>query len=347
MTRTDRFLRRLSIEPLERRQLLCGSAAAGSVLQSIAQSALLARSHSSSAVSVATSNRANSDSGSQSSESFLVTTLTNSAGTVIGTASYETDTSGNQKLVITVVGAAASTTYAVSIDGTDVGTALTTDANGNARLILTSAATTTNTNASSALTGKCGGSNATTGTLPTGFTLAAGNTISLASSDTSVDLLSGTFATATGNIGERGGSGDDDSGEGCHGDNGATVAKVVATLSDSASASGKAVFTTITHADGTTDEVLRVRVTGAAASTDLEIVIDGTSIGTLTTDANGNGYAIFSSNPKNSHVGQLPTGLTTPPTSITVGATITGTFGSSTSSSSSLASASRLSGRRR
>ncbi len=38
MTRTDRFLRRLSVEPLERRQLLCGSAAGGSVLQSIAQS---------------------------------------------------------------------------------------------------------------------------------------------------------------------------------------------------------------------------------------------------------------------------------------------------------------------
>jgi methionine-rich copper-binding protein CopC len=346
MTRTDRFLRRLSVEPLERRQLLCGSAAAGSSLQSIAQSALLARSHSSSAIAVATSNRTNSASGSQDTESFLVTTLTNSAGTVIGTASYETDTSGNQKLVLTVVGAAASTTYAVSIDGTDVGTALTTDANGNAQLILTSATTTTNSNASSALTGKCGSSTAATGTLPTGFTLAAGDTISLASSDTSIDPLSGTFATATGNIGEGG----DGFGEGCHGDNGATVAKVVATLSDSATASGKAVFTTITHSDGTTDEVLRVRVTGAAASTDLEILIDGTSVGTLSTDANGNGYAIFSSNPRNSHVGQLPTGLSTTPTSISVGTTITGTFGSSTtsgSSSSSLASASRLPGRRR
>src|SRR5262249_24499990 len=150
MTRTDRFLRRLSVEPLERRQLLCGSAAAGSVLQSIAQSALLAKSHLSSVIATASNHRNNdAGGGSQASESFLVTTLTDTTGTIVGTASYETDTSGNQKLVITVVGAAASTSYAVSINGTDVGTALTTDANGNGKLILTSNASTTSSSVTS------------------------------------------------------------------------------------------------------------------------------------------------------------------------------------------------------
>jgi hypothetical protein len=345
MTRTDRFLRRLSVEPLERRQLLCGSAASGSALQSIAQSALLAKSHSSSVVAVATNHRNNdSGGGSQTSESFLVTPLTDTTGTIVGTASYETDTSGNQILVITVVGAAASTSYAVNINGNDVGTALTTDANGNGRLILTSAASTTSSSAASKLSGNCGGDNgATTGALPDGFTLAAGATIALTSSDTSASELDGTFAASTGNIGEGNGGGDDDGG--CHhGDNGATFTRSIATLSDSANASGKAVFSTITHSDGTTDEVLRVRVTGAASSTTLDISIDDTLVGTLTTDANGNGYAIFSSNPKNSNVGQLPAGLSTSPTAITVGTTITGTFNSSSSSgsSSSLAATSRF-----
>jgi hypothetical protein len=345
MTRTDRFLRRLSVEPLERRQLLCGSAAGSSVLQSVAQSALLARSHLSSAVAVASSHH-NTDSGSQSAESFFVTTLTNSSGVVAGTASFETDGSGNEKLVITVVGAAASASYAVSIDGsTDLGR-LNTDANGNGRLVLTSSSSSSSSTARAAVTADCGGSAATTVALPAGFTLAAGDTIALASTDTTVDTLNGTFATATNNIGEGGGDGFSG---GCHGDNDSTVAKVVATLSDSASASGKAVFTTITHADGTTDEILRVRVTGAEASTDLPVLIDGTSVGTLSTDANGNGYAIFSSNPKNANVGQLPAGLTTPPTSITVGTTINGTFASSTSSgwTSSSALAGRFSFRRR
>ncbi len=230
------------------------------------------------------------------------------------------------------------------MNGSDVGTTLTTDANGNGRLILTSAATTTSSNASSKLSGKCGGDNeAATGTLPDGFMLAAGATIVLTPADTSASALNGTFATSTGNIGEGNGGGDDDGG--CqHGDNGATITRVAATLSDSASASGKAVFTTITHSDGTTDEVLRVRVTGAAASATLDIAIDGTPVGTLTTDADGNGYAIFSSNPRNSNVGQLPAGLSTNPTSITVGTTINGAFSSSSSGSfsSSLAAANRF-----
>ena len=249
MTRADRFLRRLSIEPLENRQLLCGTAAGSSVLQSAAQSALLARSHQSSAISVSVSKHNSGGGGDENSnQSFLVTTLTNSAGTVEGTASFSTDTNGNQKLVITVVGAAASTSYAVSLNGsTDLGT-LTTDANGNGKLILTSAAATTTS--SSGLARRCRANAAavtqrTTGTLPTGFTLNASDTIALTSATDATDVLNGTFAVSTGSIGD--GDGD---GEGCHGDHGVTVARSVATLSDSASVTGKAVFTTITHADG-------------------------------------------------------------------------------------------------
>src|SRR5262245_21974506 len=124
MTRADRLLRRLSIEPLERRQLLCGGSLGGSALQAAAQSALLARSHASSAVPVSVSKHDGGGGSDESSnKSFLVTTLTNSAGTVEGTASFVTDSNGNQKLVITVVGAAASTSYAVSVNGTtDLGT---------------------------------------------------------------------------------------------------------------------------------------------------------------------------------------------------------------------------------
>lgn len=137
-------------------------------------------------------------------------------------------------------------------------------------------------------------------------------------------MLNGTFAVSTGSIG-------DGDGEGCHGgDHGATIARSVATLSDSASVTGKVVFTTITHADGSTDQVLRVRISGAEAGATLDVSIDGTSIGSVTADDSGNAYAIFSTNPKTSNVGQLPSGLSSTPTSISIGTTITGTFSAAT-----------------
>ncbi|HEY2883424.1 MAG TPA: hypothetical protein VGJ15_13340 [Pirellulales bacterium] len=355
MSRNDSSKRRLHIEPLERRQLLCG-AAGTSALQAAAQSALLAGSHASSAVIARSISSHSSGSSSDSSETFLVTTLTNSSGVVEGTASFETDSNGNQKLVLSVVGATASTAYAVSVDGTtDLGT-LTTDANGNGRLVLTAAGASTGTT-SSALSAKCGGASTSTGTLPDGFTLAAGATVTLASAtDTSVDPLNGTFATSTGDIGAGEGRG---FGGGCHGeDNGATFSRLIASLTNSSSAAaGTAVFTTITHADGTAAEILRVRVTGADPSTSVDVslttTVDGTAtttpLGSIATDANGNGYLILSSNPKTSNVGQLPTGLTINSTStISVGTTIGGTFNSTSSwGSSAFSLAGRFSFRRR
>jgi len=341
MIRNSSGNRRLYFERLERRELLCSSTLGTSILQSAAQSALFARAHSSNATAT-NSTTTNSGSSDEASETHLFTTLTNSAGVVVGTASYETEVNGTttaQKLVIDVAGAAANASYNVTVGTTVLGT-LTTDANGNGRLILTSSS-------SSSTAGSTASSNcAATGTLPDGFTLAAGATINLASTDTTVDPLNGTFATASGDIGLGNGIG----GGVCYGNHG-TSTKLVASLSDAGSTVGKAGFTTITNADGTTTEILWVRVTGAGDSSTLDVSIDGTSVGSLTTDSNGNGLLILSSNPQNSNVGLLPTGLTiTSSSTITVGTSITGTFGSSSSTgttSTGVTSASRFLFRRR
>jgi hypothetical protein len=247
--------------------------------------------------------------------------------------------------VIRVAGGSANATYQVTAGTTDLG-ALTTDANGNGQLILRSTSS-SSSSASAPTTGK------TVGTLPAGFTLAAGATIALASTDTTVDPLNGTFAASSGDIGLGNGEG-----HGCHGsdhqgdegDHG-NVTRLVAQLTDTSSTStGKAVFTTITHADGTTDQILRVHVRGADANTSLDVSIDGTSVGSITTDDNGNGQLILSSNPHNSDVGQLPAGLTVTSTStVTVGTSISGTFSSTNGASSSVISsfASRFSFRHR
>jgi hypothetical protein len=329
--------RRLGIEPLERRDLLCGGAATGIAgFQSASQSALFARAPAASGLAAA-SRSTDSGSEDESSQTHLFATLTDSSGTVLGAAAYESDVSDSpttQVLVIRVIGSAANATYEITADTTDLG-ALTTDAHGNGQLILRS----TNPSSSSATAATSG---KTVGRLPADFTLAAGATIMLASTDASVDALNGTFATSSGDIGLGHGHGchggdheGDDEGdhEGEHGN----VARLVAQLTDTSSTSaGKAVFTTITHADGTTDQILRVHVKGADANAPLEVSIDGTSVGSIMTDDNGNGQLILATNPHNSNVGQLPSGLNVTSTStITVGTSITGTFSSTGGSSSS------------
>lgn len=329
--------RRLHIEPLERRDLLCGGAAteiAG--FQSAAQIALFARAHAAAGLAAASSS---TDSGSEdeSSETHLFATLTGSSGTVVGTAAYELETNDantTQVLVIRVIGGSANATYEVTVGTTDLGS-LTTDANGNGRLILRSTS-------SSSSSPTAASSSKTVGTLPADFTLAAGATIALASTDTTVDPLNGTFATSSGDIGLGGGLG------GCHGgehdgdhegDHG-NVTRLVAQLTDTSStATGKAVFTTIAHADGTTDQILRVRVKGADAGASLDVSIDGTSVGSIMKDDSGNGQLILSTNPHGSSVGQLPSGLNVTSTStITVGPAISGTFSSTGGASSSVLS---------
>ena len=347
MTQHVNNTRKLHVEPLERRDLLCGGAGAGiSGFQSAAQSALFARSHALSSLTTASSSNSSGSSEDESSETHLFATLTNSNTTVVGTAAYESETNGTnttQVLMIRVVGGAANATYEVTVGTTDLG-ALTTDANGNGRLVLRSSSSSSSSNSTSSTT---------TGTLPADFTLAAGATIALASTDSSVDPLNGTFAASSGDIGLGGGLGGCHGGdhEGDHEGEHGNVTRLVAQLTDTnSSATGKAVFTTITHADGTTDQILRVRVTGADANATLDVSVDGTSVGSITTDDNGNGHLILSSNPHNSDVGQLPSGLNVTSTStITVGTSITGTFSSTNGASSSVLSsfANRFTFRRR
>ncbi|HTQ39326.1 MAG TPA: hypothetical protein VMJ32_09870 [Pirellulales bacterium] len=345
--------RPLRIERLEQRQLLCGAAATGSLLQAAAHSALVAGAHTSSAVTNTLKSSTSSGASDESTDTYFFATLTNSSGEIVGTASFETEVSGTttkESLVIAVVGGAANASYEVTVGTTDLG-ALTTDANGNGRLILTSSTSTSSTTSSAATANCAGTGNTTTGTLPTGFTLAAGATINLASTDTTVDPLNGTFAASTGEIGEGNGNGYGGNGYGgCHGSD-ASITRSVATLTDSASGAtvGKSVFTTITHSDGTTVDILRVHLTGTDVSSTFDVSVDGTDVGSITTDANGNGYLILSSNPKTSNVGQLPSGITSP-TAITItnsvtGTTITGNYSASSSSSAAggvLASANRF-----
>jgi len=308
--------RRLHIEPLERRDLLCGGAAVGIAgSQAASQSALFARSHA--AHVLATEFSAQDDEAHQ-----LFATLINSSGTVVGTAAYESETNDSnttQVLVIRVVGGAARAGYEVTIGTTDLG-ALTTDGDGKGRLILRS-------RSSSSSSAAAANSSTTFGRLPADFTLAAGATIALASTDASMDALNGTFATSSGDLGLVGGFG-------CHGGEHGNVTRLVTQLNDSsASATGKAVFTTIAHADGTTDQILRVRVKGADAGATLNVSVDGTSVGSIVTDDKGNSQLILSSNPSNSSVGQLPSGLNVTSTStITVGESIGGTFSNGSSS---------------
>ena len=315
MARNARFNRRLRIENLERRELLCSSAAGASGLQLAAQSALFARSHTAPSLTLG-SPTTSSSASDEASETHLFTTLTNSSGVVVGTAFYETEVHGTtttQELVISVVGAAANASYAVTVGTTNLGT-LMTDANGNGQLCLTSSSTSTTTPPSSPTAA---------GTLPAGFTVAAGATIGLASTDPTVAALNGTFATASGDIGIGNGRR-----HGCHGDNG-NVTRLVAPLTNAGVSAGRAVLKTFTNSDGTTTQILRVHVTGADPNATLPVSIDGTSVGTINTDSNGNGSLILSSNPQNSNVGQLPAGLTiTSSSTITVGTSITGTFAS-------------------
>ncbi|HZZ29215.1 MAG TPA: hypothetical protein VFE46_14550 [Pirellulales bacterium] len=355
MTRKSNIRRPLLVENLEPRALLCGSSSASSVLSSLAHNMLVANTHTSSVA--ATSTKVTGGSAAATTASFLAATLTNSSGEIVGTASFETDTNGDttkETLIISVVGAAASASYAVTIGGDDVGT-LNTDADGDGRLVLntsSSTGTTTSSAVAANSSSKCGG-DTTTGTLPAGFTLAAGAAINLASTDTTVDPLNGTFATSTGLIGEGSGFGGDGDHGGCSGHD-ATVSRLTTTLTDSSTSAtdGKAIFTTITHSDGTSDEILRVHLTGVDVSTTFAVSIDGTSVGSITTDANGNGKLILSSNPKTSNVGQLPSGITSPTnitiTSTTTSTTINGTFSApSSTTSSSLAFVSRILARRR
>jgi len=76
---------------------------------------------------------------------------------------------------------------------------------------------------------------------------------------------------------------------------------------------------------GTTVSTLTVQVRDAAPGTPLDVSIDGTSIGTITPDAEGEGRLVLSSNPHGEQQ-PLPTTLTITSGSVVTVGTATGTF---------------------
>lgn len=236
---------------------------------------------------------------SESDVTRLSATLT-SDGAGSGTAQFKSEVENGtteQYLTVKVTGAAASTTLNVTVDETLLGT-LTTDADGNG---IVKFATTSSSDSVIAL--------------PTGFVLNEGSKITVG------DAISGSFATSTTGTcggGEHGRGGGDESD--------ITQTRLTADLTNGDTAAGRAVYHAVTY-EGSTRQALRVRVTGLAASTTFNVSVDDTVIGTLTTDANGNGRARFSSNPHNSNVQQLPDGFTlSAGATIKVGDTVIGTF---------------------
>jgi hypothetical protein len=91
---------------------------------------------------------------------------------------------------------------------------------------------------------------------------------------------SGTGGDSSGGMCTGGGQSSGEGGFGEHHDRGATL---FANLSDSSGATGTALF-------NANDGNLFVKVTGATASSTLPVVVDGTTVGSLTTNASGSGF---------------------------------------------------------
>lgn len=285
--------RRLGIgEQLEGREMLSGHGLSqaffiGSHLASAAGPTVTSSAHVAAAtasVSHLTSSTSSSSSTSTAA-TVLATQLTDSAGTATGSASYESYTyngTTETRFQVRVTGATASTTLDVSVDGVIVGQ-IATDANGAGKLTLSSSPH---------------GSHEQQ--LPANFptSVTSGSTVS-------VGTLSGSLATPT------------NTGGGCGEHTGTTLA---AQLTDSeGSAVGTATYFTGTSPDGTTVTKFKVSVTGATADTTLDVAIAGTVVGQVTTDANGAGSLVLSSNPTSSEQ-SLPSNF---PTSITSGTAVT------------------------
>ncbi len=246
---------------------------------------------------------------SDASHTVLSTQLTDSSGSGTGTATYSTSTVDGTTVTsfnVSITGATSDTTLDVAIGGTVVGQ-ITTDSSGAGTLSLSSNPTSSQQ------------------ALPSNFptTVAAGTAVT-------VGTLSGTLATSTDMSGGCGGEGD--------GGGLSDVTRLTAQLTDSSStATGKVSYTTGTAADGTTVTRFKVTVTGATASTTLDVAVGGTVVGQITTDSSGDGSLILSSNPKDSNEQSLPTNFPTTITSgtaVTVG-TLSGTLATPTDSSSS------------
>jgi len=282
---TSSFRRLGCGEQLERREMLSGHGLSTAFSFALAEFGSHAAAATPAAHVAAQVSSANAVSLTTSSETVLSAQLTDSSGTATGTAYYSTGTASGvteTEFKVSVTGATASTTLDVSVGGTVVGQ-ITTDTTGAGKLILSSNPVGSNKQA-----------------LPANFptTVAAGTAVT-------VGTLSGSLVTPT------------QSSSGCGAHSGTTL---TATLADptNTSAAGTATYWTGTI-DGTTVTKLKVSVTGATASSTLNVSVDGTIVGQVTTDSTGAGALILSSDPQGSEQ-QLPTNF---PTTVAAGSTVT------------------------
>ncbi len=221
-------------------------------------------------------------SAATSQKTVLTAQLTDPSGTATGTLTFETKTYDGEtesKLSVSVTGAVANSTLDVSIGDTVVGQ-VTTDDSGAGKLVLSSEPEGTQL------------------PLPADFptAVAAGTAVTVGS-------LSGTLATPTPS---KGGCGDH------------TGTRLSVQLTDANSTAAATVsFKTKTY-DGVTSTKLSVSVTGAAASSSLDVSIDGTVVGQVATDANGASKLVLSSKPMGTQQ-PLPANF---PTTIAAGTTV-------------------------
>jgi hypothetical protein len=224
-------------------------------------------------------------------ETSFTATLTDSESTATGTATYSTHTSDGEvetKFSLSVTGATADTTFDVTVGDTVVGQ-LTTDDTGAGSLVLSSNPT------------------GTEQALPADFPTNIG-----ADTTISIGTLSGTLAADTD-------SGDGDGGEhgGCH--DSSVDTSLAASLTDSDTTSTATGTASYKVDSGSGDTTFSVSVTGAAASSTLDVAINDTIIGQLTTDATGAGSLVLSSNPTGTEQA-LPLDF---PTNLSAGSTVT------------------------
>ena len=209
-----------------------------------------------------------------------------------GSVTYQTGShcgTTSTRFTVTVTGATADSSFDVSIDGTVIGQ-ITTDSNGAGVLKLSSQDS----------------------TLPSNFptSVAAGSVIT-------VGALTGTLTTPTSND-----DSDSDSDHCAHGNR----TTLTTDLTDSSgSGTGTAIYKTHTR-DGSTITAFKISVTGAAAGSTLDVAIDGTVVGQLSTDSSGAGALKLSSTD-----GTLPANFPAVNSGsvVTVG-TLSGTFADAT-----------------
>lgn len=282
----NRPVNAFSFEYLEPRQML----AAHGLAHGLAMAAGHADSHAHVPQLVSSALTANS----QNQHTNLVASLSDpSNADVSGTVHFMTKThhgTTTTRLMANIEGAAPNTSLPVVVDGVTVGTIMT-NAEGSGHLMLSS------------------NPHGKQQPLPANFptNLMAGDPVSI--------------GTAVGSLGAH----TDDNDEGDEGDHAAKVVHLSAALSDTTNPaiSGQVQFFGVMQ-NGTTNKTFLVTITGAGANASLPVSINGTNIGTLTTNAAGVGSLVLLS-ANNTLPSNFPSTLTAGDV-IKVGTTTTGTL---------------------